>query len=323
MLKDLLRPAYYFGKDFFDLQSRNRLKKNSALADQYLGKRIFLLLTGSSLQQIDISKLKNEYTLGANFIFLHEDIKKLDPTFFMTIDPIRAFTYNSFIWPEAYRGLTGPDRMRAYYRDVDDKLGNGTKLILHDDNYQFLKKNELLKNKTIYFVKAKKDLRLDDRIPYRDMADMTKRSIAGGGAVFFSILILMYMGFKEIYLAGAGYTYDPVYMLHFYENFSFAKSLGRKKAEEEARKAIAEHNKIVDGRMEFYDFWEKGDHYNGIYISRQDFSQNMEKHLLLNNYAKAQGVKIYNIVPEGFTRPIYEPLTWAEVERRIGLDRQG
>jgi hypothetical protein len=317
VLTDLLRPAYYFSKDFFDAPGRKRLKKNAALADQYPGKRVFLLLTGASLQEINIPKLNNEYTCSCNFIILHEDIKKINLSFFVSIDPIRSFTSGSSAWPESYQGLPGPERTQAYYHDVGDRLGAGTKLILHDDNYDFINSRGLLNNREVYFVKAKKDLYLDNRVPYGTMADLTKRSISGGGTIFLSVLILMYMGFKEIYLAGAGYTYDPVYMLHFYDNFSFPKSMGREQAETAARKAIDERNRKIGDRMEYYGLAAKGDKYNGIYIWRRESDQNKEQHRLLNDYAQAQGVKIYNIVPEGFASPIYEKITWQEVESRI------
>lgn len=80
-IKDLLRPGYYFCKDIVDFEGRKRLKKNIILNDLYLGKRAFLLLTGASLQQIDINKLIDEYTFGTGFIFLHEDIRKINLNF--------------------------------------------------------------------------------------------------------------------------------------------------------------------------------------------------------------------------------------------------
>ena len=48
-----------------------------------------------------------------------------------------------------------------------------------------------------------------------------------------------------------------------------------------------------------------------------DYNPNKDKHRILNNYAKSQGVKIYNIVPDGFESPIYEKTTWQEVESKI------
>ena len=103
-IKDLLRPAYYFCKDIIDFKGRKRIKKNIILNDLYLGKRAFCLLTGESLQQIDIHKLKGEYTFGTGFVFLHEDIGKINLTFYVNTEPSKSFHPNNPNWPKDYLG---------------------------------------------------------------------------------------------------------------------------------------------------------------------------------------------------------------------------
>jgi len=318
-IKDLLRPGYYFCKDIIDFKGRERLKKNIVLNDLYLGKRIFLLLTGESLQQIDISKLKNEYTFGAGLIFVHGDIGKIDLTFYMNIDASNsiAFMMDSPYWPKSYLGPLGSEGIVQCYREIDKRLGNKTILILHSDNYKCIENNNFFKDKTAYFVKGKKDLHVVEKVPYKIIANLTRRSISGGGSVFFSILTLMYMGFKEIYLCGAGYTYEPRYVLHFYDHYALPKSMGREKAELEARKAIDIYNKKWSSNFEYYGLFEKDNFYRGIYTNKMNYDPSKDTHRILNNYARLQGVKIYNIVPDGFESPIYEKITWQEVESKV------
>ncbi|MBW2570141.1 MAG: hypothetical protein JRE47_12455 [Deltaproteobacteria bacterium] len=316
-IKDLLRPGYYFCKDICDFQGRKRLKKNIILNDSYLGKKVFLLLTGESLQQVNINKLKDEYTFGTGFVFLHKNIGKINLTFYMNPEPSKSFNPNNPNWPKSHLGPLGHDGVVAFYKAIDERLGNKTILILNSDNYKYIKNNKLFKDKIKYFVKGKKYLHVIEGVPYKIIAGLTKRSISGGGSVFFSILIMMYMGFKEIYLCGAGYTYEPVYNLHFYDNFVFPKSMGREKAEIEARKAIDNINKKYFSSLEYYGFFEKDDLYRSICVIRKDQDSNKDKHRILNNYARSQGVKIYNIVPDGFESPIYEKITWQEVESKI------
>jgi len=316
-IKDLLRPGYYFCKDICDFQGRKRLKKNIILNDSYWGKRAFLLLTGASLQQVDINKLKNECTFGTGFIFLHKDIGKINLTFYMNAEPSKSFNPSNPNWPKSHLGPLGPEGMVAFYKEINKRFTNKTILILHSDNYKYIESNNLFKDKTRYFVKAKKDLDVIEGVPYKIIADLTRRSISGGGSVFFSILIMMYMGFKEIYLCGAGYTYEPIYIYHFYDNFVFPKNMGRKKAELEARKAIDDRNRETGDSLEYYGLFEKDNFYRGVYIIRKDHDPNKDKHRILNDYARSQGVKIYNIVPDGFESPIYEKITWQEVESKI------
>lgn len=316
-IKDLLRPGYYFCKDILDFQGRKRLKKNIILNDSYLGKRAFFLLTGESLQQVNINKLKDEYTVGAGFIFLHKDIGELNLTFYMNSEPSKTFRAGLPQWPESHLGPLGHEGIVQFYREIDEKLEGSTILILHSDNHKYIEKHSIFQHKIVHYVKGKKRLHVPKKISHKTIPDLTRRSISGGGSVFFSILIMLYMGFKEIYLCGAGYTYEPVYVLHFYDNFVFPKRMGRVKAEIEARKAIDIRNKKIPSNYEYYGLFEKDDLYRGIYTKRMDYDSHKDKHRILNDYARAQGVKIYNIVPDGFESPIYEKITWQEVESKI------
>lgn len=316
-IKDLLRPGYYVCKDIVDFKGRKRLKKNLILNDLYLNKRAFLLLTGASLRQIDISKLIDEYTFGTGFIFLHEEIGSVNLTFYVDLAPSKVFHPNNPNWPKACLGPLGPEGIVTFYREIDRRFTDNTMLILNSDNYNCIRKYNLFKDKTVYFVKGAKRLYVPRGVPYKTVADLTRRSISGGGSVFFSILIMMYMGFKEIYLCGAGYTYEPTYQLHFYDTPRFPKSMGREKAEIEARKSIDAHNTKMGSTLEYYGLLETSHFYEGICISRTAYDINKHKHQMLNDYARSQGVKIYNIVPDGFESPIYEKIRWEEVEREI------
>ena len=119
-----------------------------------MGKRAFLLLTGASLQQIDISKLKDEYTFGAGFVFLHEDIEKVNLTFCMDFEPSKNVNPSNPNWPKSHLGPLGPEGIVAFYKEIDKRFTNKTILILHSDNYKDIEINNLFKGKTKYFVKG-------------------------------------------------------------------------------------------------------------------------------------------------------------------------
>ena len=317
-IKDLLRSGYCFCKDIVDLKGRKRLKRNTVLRDSYRGERAFLLLTGESLQQIDISKLQEECTFGVGLIFLHDDVEKINLTFYMDAEPSKSFKpSNPSWWPKSHLGPLGNEGIEVFYRELDKRFGNRTILILPSDNHKHIEKHSIFQHKSVYYIKGKKHLRVPKKISYRTIPDLTRRSISGGGAVFFSILIMMYMGFKEIYLCGAGYTYEPLCWLHFYDNFVFPKSMGREKAEIEAKKAINSMYRTHSSSPEYHGFFEKDGFYRSICVRRKDSDSNMNKHRILNDYVRSQGVKIYNIVPDGFKSPVYEKITWQEVEGKI------
>lgn len=237
----------------------------------------------------------------------------------MTTEPFKRLknsNRNEPNGPESHPGSRGHEPMLQFYREMDERLSK-TMLILGSDNYKYFECLNLSKDKKKYFVKGRNDLHKFKGKEDKIIVDLTKRSTCGGGSIFDSILALAYMGFKEIYLCGAGYTYEPVYVLHFYDNFAFPKSMGREKAEIAAKKAIDNRNMKILSNYEYHGIFEKNDLYMALYSKKMGFDSNMDKHRILNDYARSQRVKIYNIVPDGFESPIYEKRTWGEVVNNV------
>ena len=168
-IKDLLRPSYYFCKDVLDFSGRATLSKNIVLKNKFNNKRAFLLLTGESLQQIDIQKLRNEYTFGVGFIFLHTDIQKVNLTYYMNTEPAASFHPNNTNWPEHQLGPLGKEGISLFYRQIDKRLDDSTTLILNSDNHKYITGNNFFKNKTKYFVKTKKVLPLTSKYLMRSL----------------------------------------------------------------------------------------------------------------------------------------------------------
>lgn len=86
------------------------------LHNKYIGKRIFIIGSGPSLNRTPLEKLENEYTFGLNRIYLLFDRISWRPTFYTTVDwrmaPDCADEINSltgmgitFFFPERFRGL--------------------------------------------------------------------------------------------------------------------------------------------------------------------------------------------------------------------------
>jgi len=313
-IKDLLRPAFYYCKDIFDFAGNKRLKKNIELYNRHLGNRAFLLCTGESIQHINIEQLKNEYTFGINLIFIHEDIKKIDLSYYVYLDTNRNLYSGMPQWPAAYLGPLGHKPIRQIYEEIDKRVDNNTKLILNSESFKYA--DELFINKTKYYTKVQKKLNVINGVPYSIIADMTSRTISGGGSIYFTILIMIYMGFKEIYLCGAGYTYKPVYQLHFYDNFVFPRTIGKERAVQEIKKEII-NQYGNDGAVEYFGVHESRDLFRGVCVTKESPHKDYETHIKMNEYAKSKGVKIINIVPEGFESPVYEKIAWVEVVDNI------
>mgnify|MGYP005841616271 CR=1 FL=1 len=106
-------------------------------------------------------------------------------------------------------------------------------------------------------------------------------------------------------------------MWHFYDNSVYPISMGKEKAETEARRTIDSHNGKHNSNLEYKGLLKKSDHYRIICVDRATHNTNKQKHQTLSNYAKSQGINIYNIVPDGFESPIYEKKNWEQVEHEI------
>jgi hypothetical protein len=313
ILRSILRPPYYFMKDLSP-HSRKLMARNSELKNKHNGQRGFLLLTGESLSCIDVPKLKGEYTAGLGFLFLLKDIVDLPLTLMLstepgpTMDGFRAPGWGN--WPEELIPSQGINHGNIF-------TSRGTITFLDANKVAYYKRINLLdfNEPNVFYVKSNPYL-FTSRAP---KLDLTRRFTGGSGGMFNLVLIMIYLGFKEIYLIGAGYTYEPMYMLHFYDNLVFSKAMGRQKAELEARRAIDIRNRKIGGNLEYHGLLEKDNFYRGIYINtqRKEYDYLRDQHRILNKYARSLGVKIYNIVPDGFESPIYDKITWQEVKNRI------
>lgn len=319
ILRAILRPPYYFMKDLSPY-SKRLMARNSTLENKYNGQRGFLLLSGESLNCIDISKLKGEYTAGCGFLFLDKDIANLPLSFVLsteagpTLDKLNAPGWQN--WPEELIPSDGINQGYIFLKNIKEHFSDkGTITFLNANRIAYYKRAKLFSfnEPNVFYIKSNPYL-FTSKAP---KLNLTKRFTGGDGSVFNLVLIMIYMGFKEIFMCGAGYTYEPISHYHFYDNFVFPKSMGRKKAELEARKAIDDRNRKMGSTLEYYGLFEKDNLYRGVYIIRKDHDPNKDKHRILNNYARSQGVKIYNIVPDGFKSPIYEKITWQEVESKI------
>lgn len=318
ILRSILRPPYYFMKDLSPY-SKRLMARNSTLKKKYEGQRGFLLLSGESLNCIDIPKLKGEYTAGCGFLFLDKDIVNLPLSFMRVTEPGPTMDKPYYIgwqnWPEERIPSHGRNQGYIFLENIKEHFTDkGTITFLNANRIAYYKKIRLFNfnEPNVFYIKSNPYL-FTTKAP---KLDITKRFTGGGGSFFDSILLMIYMGFKKIYLSGAGYTYEPMWILHFYDNFVFPRSMGRKKAELEARKAIDDRNRERGGSSEYYGLFEKDNFYRGVYIKRGDHPIK-DDHRILNNYARSQGVKIYNIVPDGFESPIYEKITWQDVEDKI------
>ena len=308
---------YMFG----DLVNRNILIKNRSLENIYRGERCFLIATGASINDIELSKLANEFTFGCNFINYHPDIEKLYLNYFVATPSYSSLKYsqsksvyaeskifteeNVKVWldneSELGKYSVNPN---IYYNKIDNDLNDKTSVFINTSSKKFIEKNNYFKNKDVYYLKPCRSV-----VSPKDITiDLSKRITFLDSGLFSMLAIAMYMGFKEIYFIGVDYSFEPCREFHFYDELLVSKTI-------EKEVAIQWINKIANARkIEVYKIMEDEEYYKPIFVR---YNMTKDKYKIANDFVESKGVKIFNIVPNGFESPIFRKVSWENVVKNV------
>jgi len=316
--RSVLRSVLYFMEDMFD---KNILEKNKSLKDIHMGQRCFIFGNGVSVNNVDFSLLYNEYTFGVAEINKHKDFHKLNLKFFMFASPLWESEYvyskSKYLNPYIYsfhdikNWLINDKPLTRYgfnpfdrWGQADALLSNDTLIFLDATTSKFTEKNQFFENKKVFYFKPFKNFSTVEEVSI----DLTRRTSMAQGSIFLMTAIAMYMGFKEIYFIGNDYTLEPSLQFHFYDSPVFSKRLSKDAA-------VNLINKIANARnIQVYKIVEDEDFYIPIYISQ---NKNLDAHEVVKKFAESTGVKLFNIVPDGFESPVYNKISWDEVLRKM------
>ncbi len=156
-------------------------KKLKDLKDRFKGKRCFIIGNGPSLNKIDLSLLKNEYTFGVNSIFIKEK-DGFKPTFYVVED--------SHV-------------MRDNQKEIND----------FEVEYKFIpttyhkmitnKKNVITYNMNEGFYQPYSP---NNEYP-RFSNNASIQLFCGQSVTIINLQLAYYMGFSEVYLIGMDFSY--------------------------------------------------------------------------------------------------------------------
>jgi hypothetical protein len=158
-------------------------KKLALLKNKYAGKRCFIIGNGPSLNKLDLTLLKDEFTFGVNAIYLNYEKMKFHPNFYMVEDSLVAHDRKDEI-----NEYEGPELkfFGAYFDGI-------------------FKKDE----KTIWLnVIMNFDEEFNDKVDYPLFSTNPLRRVYVCGTVTYLCLQLAYyMGFDEVYMIGFDHNY--------------------------------------------------------------------------------------------------------------------
>ena len=176
-LAQFLQPVYKAAANGLCIRSNE--KRIQTLHNAYTGKRCFIIGNGPSLNNLDLIKMKGEYTFGVNAIYTNFHKMQFYPTFHVVEDVFvaedRAHEINAF-----------KQSVKFY--------GNYLRYCLHPDE------KTLLLNV------------LADYTPYADFPHFSTNALealyVGGTVSYLCMQLAYFMGFDNVYLVGFDHAYQ-------------------------------------------------------------------------------------------------------------------
>jgi len=171
----------YEAREIFDAPPPD-FERIGALYNKFKGERCFIVGNGPSLNQHDLSLLKDEYSFAVNSIYYKTDETGYRPTFFVVED--------SSVMAENI------DRIKEYEAPYKFFPTNYKSLHPEGDNVYFFKMNRSFYEKSSPFY----------CIP-RFSADASKVLYCGQSVTYINLQLAYFMGFTEVYLIGMDFSY--------------------------------------------------------------------------------------------------------------------
>lgn len=178
--------------------NRDLLARNKALKDSQKGKRCFIIGSGPSIKNQDLSKLKDEETFAVTSFWNHPDheYKKINPKYYTIFDP------------DIFPPPDGIQTKGLYLRDLflakaDILASCPTKFFFHINAKALVEQYNILSKNEIYYLvfdgffrdNLRFNLEIDKVLPY------------GKNVIVPTIIIAAFMGFEEIYLLGCDHDF--------------------------------------------------------------------------------------------------------------------
>ena len=304
-----------------DLINKNVFIKNKSIENIHKGKKCFLFCNGISVNDIEFSKLAGEFTFGCNFIHHHPDFNNLNLNYFVTTASYSTLAYsqsksvfveskifseeNFKVWLDNSSELgTYSTEPNIYYKGIDKAINKDTSLFLGSGSKKFIEKNNIFIDKNIFYFKPARPV-----LSPKDLEiNLSKRITFYNSGLFSMLAIAIYMGFKDIYLVGADYSFEPSREFHFYDSLSFSKNI-------EKNIIVKWINQISKARkIKLYDIKEDDDFYLPTFVT---YRNNYDSYKVVNYFARSKSINITNIGPDEFNSPIYRKVSWDYVVKNV------
>lgn len=279
------------------LYHKYRYKKlialNLKLKDIHREQQFVIFGNGLSIMEADIKNIKGCVTFGCNEIYQHPDFGRFDLNYYTVGEPY----YGSMLGRKYLE-----DVVKLYSEINNAFVSKETTHLYHATLRSFFKERSLLQGVSQYYYVA----RGSNSESENQSQDIAKPIYFSHGAIDLMIVAAIYMGAKEIYIVGCGYTYSPVQELHFYDSPSIDNFCTTAKLADFERELLS---KYKDREIEKFIESSGRQYYS---LTRERAEAHYEKYWHLQAYAESCGVRIVNVTPDRFTSPVFEKINMSE-----------
>lgn len=166
-----------FSKNLIDKKEIRKLK-SSASGDA------FLLATGPSLRNIDVSFLFGKDCFSVSNFFLHEEIAKIAPKMHFFAPYHEPLILDEFV---------------LWMKNADKALPPSTEIVLGDKTRTLIQKNKLFEGRTVHYLKLRKAMG-------GGKPDLTRPILAPYTSPLMVLPVLYYMGYDRVFLLGCDHN---------------------------------------------------------------------------------------------------------------------
>ena len=264
LLGECMKSVQLKSKDLScDCGLRDLVARNSELKDRHKGERCFILATGPSVKEQDLTVLQGELCIAVSHFFLHKDILLIRPRYHVLAPYHPPFTFEDI--KKVFDGFNN-----FYSDDVIYLFGHYP----YDFSvYNFLQINPIYTRENSYFIDYTHSYPLDEDNYMNSMVwDIMKSPFQVRTVIYTAIQAAVYMGCTEIYLIGCDHDYlsdmKRVTNHHFYK--------------EEEGVSDAEHLSTFNSERWFEEYYFRWKQYR-----------------LMHKYVEGHGCKIANATKGG------------------------
>ena len=169
------------GEPGIDRLTRRLIERNRGLRNAHVGQRCFILATGPSIRELDLSPLQNECCIAVSEFYKHKQYRLISPAYY-------AFA-------PRHPPFTEEDRLREL--EEMKKLTTREKFVFGLSDRRVVERSQLVPDTSrlhyIDFQQAEKQL---------DAIDLTAAFPIPCSAALIAVWIAIYMGVSQIYLVG-------------------------------------------------------------------------------------------------------------------------